>query len=446
MIKTIFFFCCIFWGLLANAQHSFTGVIESYSNKGLTICQQFGDESKVIAQIRTGSNGNFHYLFEDEAVGLYRIFLVNEDSFDIIYNNEDVHVKTRAENPQYNLEVVKSEENTQLYSYLVNNYIYDYKIDVLNQLLEIYPDGKFYNTIQKELIKEKKLKNKNITKVIKTNPESFAGRYIKTLREIPVPVKFNDLQKIEYLKNKYFEFYDFTDKALINSDAYTNLVLNYFKLFKSNDQQVYYQAAKTILDEIFFGEPAIFSHVFEYILTGFESLSLDEAAYNLSVEYGDLCSDDNEQLKLRIKSNTELAIGSHAPDFTVTTVSGEDYTLSEMKTDYTLLVFWATWCTHCEVALPRLAAAKSVFKEARMEIVAVSVDSERSELEAYLQENNLPWKTICQCEGWDGSIAVDYAVFATPLMIIVDKNMRIVAKPYNEEKLYDYLEEIITNK
>ena len=67
------------------------------------------------------------------------------------------------------------------------------------------------------------------------------------------------------------------------ADAYTNVVLNYFKLFKSNDPNTYYLAGKEVLDYVFFEDPRIFSFLFEYILTGFESLGLDEPAAELSL-------------------------------------------------------------------------------------------------------------------------------------------------------------------
>jgi len=433
----------IFVVFVSYAQHTFSGVIEGYPNRELNICTQFGEESKMVQTIRTGSNGNFTYKFFDSEIGLYRIYLENQSYFDIIYNNEDVHIKTRPENPQYNMEVIQSVENAQLYDYYVENYIYDYKIDVLTQMLEIYPDGKFYKRVQKELSKEIKLKNRHIDKVIKQNPESFAGRYLTAFRIIPVPEKYSEPEKISYLKEKYFEFYKMEDTVLLHSDAYNEIVLNYFKIFRSNDQDVYYNAAKTILDEIFFGEPAIFNFVLEYILSGFESLSLDEAAAKISVDYGDLCSDGNETLKMRIKNNTALAVGATAPDFTAQTVSGKEYTLSEMEKDYTLIIFWATWCQHCQITMPHLAASKNIFAKANMDIIAVSIDSEEEELDAFLKENEMPWEVICEYKGWDGDIVIDYAVFATPWMIIVDKDMKIVAKPYNEEKLFDFLEEII---
>lgn len=429
----------------AIAQYTLSGVIDGYPNRELNICSQFGEESKLINTIKTGSGGNFTYKFIDSEIGLYRVFLDNQNYFDIIFNNEDIHLSTRPENPQYNMEILKSEENIQLYSYFIENYVFDYKIDVLTQMLEIYPAGKFYKKVEKELSKEIKNKNKHIQKVIKSNPDSFAGRYLKAFRVLPIPDKLNEVEKIEYVKEKYFEYFSMDDVDLLHSDAYNEIVLNYFKVFKSNDQEVYYEAGKTILDEIFFGEPVIFNFVFEYILSGFESLELDEAAAKLSVDFGDLCSEGDETLKMRIKNNTKLAIGELAPDFTTKTIDGEDYTLSEMETDYTLIIFWASWCGHCQITLPHIAASGNIFKKANMDVVAVSIDSEKEELDKFLESNNLSMKIICEYKGWDGDIVIDYAVFATPWMIVVDKDLKIVAKPYNEEKLFNFLESVIYN-
>lgn len=425
-------------------QYSLKGVIEKYNRREVSICSQFGDESKLIETVKTNQNGEFVFNIEEQPVGLYRIFLDTQDYFDLILNNEDVEIKTKIENPQYNMGIIKSSENTQLYAYIIENYISNYKIDILNQLKDVYPDGKFRNKVESELKKEIKLKNKNIDKVIKQNPESFAGRYLVCLREVSVSSKYNDYEKSEFLKKNYLNHYKFNDLTLLNSDAYTTIVLNYFKLYKSNDPEVYYSAAKEILDYIFFEDLKIFNFIFEYILSGFESLGLDEQAAKLSVEFGDLCSDGSDNLKMRIKSNTELSVGKTAPDFSAVTISGENYTLSEMKSDYTLIVFWATWCEHCKVTMPRLAAASNIFKEAKMDIIAVSIDSDENALRSFLEENQMPWEVICEFKGWDGDIVIDYAIFATPSMYIVDKNMNIIAKPFNEERLYDELEKILT--
>ena len=432
-------------GFSLNAQYVLTGRIEAYPNRDLNICSQFGDESKLLATIKTDFSGAFTYSLKDHVKGLYRIYLDTEDSFDLVFYDEDIDLITKIENPQYNMQIIKSEQNQQLYSYLIENYILDYKIDVLKQLEEIYPDGKFLKKVQKELKNEIDNKNNNLEKVIRQNPNSFTGRYLSFFKEISIPEKFNEYEKIQFLKSNYLKSFKMSDVELINSNAYNNVVIAYFKLYKGNNPDIYYDAGKAILEHIRGEDSKIFNFVFEYILTGFESLSLDEVSAKLSLEYGNVCSDGDESLKLRIKSNTLLSVGKKAPDFSIKTISGKDYTLSNMSSEYTLIIFWATWCEHCKVILPRLATATNIFKEAKMDVIAVSVDSDEAVLKKYLVDNLLPWEVICQFKGWDGSIAIDYAVFATPYMIIVDKDLNIVAKPFNEDRLYIELEKILTN-
>jgi peroxiredoxin len=51
------------------------------------------------------------------------------------------------------------------------------------------------------------------------------------------------------------------------------------------------------------------------------------------------------------------AVGHPAPDFTLTTLTGETFTLSELRGKPVVLNFWATWCPPCRAELPELEAA-----------------------------------------------------------------------------------------
>ncbi len=438
----LFIFFC-FYSIYSSAQHVLSGKIKGYSSRAVNICSQHGDESKLVETVYTNIAGNFEFTIDSLNSGLYRIFLDTHSYFDIIYYFEDIHFETSVENLQYNMKIIKSKQNTQLYSYIVSNYTYDYKIDILSQLIDIYPDNNFKSKAINELSKEKNLKNKNLEKAIKIAPNSFAGKYLQYKKAINPPAKYNEYEKKEYILENYFSTYPINDIELLNSDAYSETILNYFKLFNSNDQEVYFQAAKTILDEIFFGDPAIFDYVFEFILSGFESLDLNIASAKLSLEYGNLCSEGNESLKMRIKSINDLSVGKIAPDIIAKSLSGDKIILSEMQSDYTLLYFWATWCEHCKISLPKLAQSQNILNQANIDVITISLDNDKQKLEDFLSNVKIPWKTICDFQSWEGKIVNDYAIFATPIMILVDKDLNIIARPYNEEKLYNVLEEIL---
>ncbi len=51
------------------------------------------------------------------------------------------------------------------------------------------------------------------------------------------------------------------------------------------------------------------------------------------------------------------AVGHPAPDFSLTALTGEPFTLSDLRGTPVVLNFWATWCPPCRAELPELEAA-----------------------------------------------------------------------------------------
>lgn len=65
------------------------------------------------------------------------------------------------------------------------------------------------------------------------------------------------------------------------------------------------------------------------------------------------------------------AVGHPAPDFTLTTVTGETFTLSALRGKPVVLNFWATWCPPCRAELPELQAASGRYAD---QVVIVGVN------------------------------------------------------------------------
>jgi thiol-disulfide isomerase/thioredoxin len=135
-----------------------------------------------------------------------------------------------------------------------------------------------------------------------------------------------------------------------------------------------------------------------------------------------------------------VIIGAQAIDFEI--MPGR-LSLYDIPSDYTLIVFWASWCPHCTQEMPRLKAVLediSQNKKISLSVVMVSLDTNNTAWTTYVNEQGLQnYIHLCDYKGWKGEIVKLYNVFATPMMYLLDRNKTIIAKPLFSEQLYKYL-------
>ena len=63
-----------------------------------------------------------------------------------------------------------------------------------------------------------------------------------------------------------------------------------------------------------------------------------------------------------------------APDFTLHSLEGERYTLSELRGKVVMLNFWATWCAPCRKEIPDLSRIYTAYKDKGLIILGISWD------------------------------------------------------------------------
>ena len=68
-------------------------------------------------------------------------------------------------------------------------------------------------------------------------------------------------------------------------------------------------------------------------------------------------------------------LGETLPDFTVETIDGGTFTLSEAlkEKDLVMINLWATWCGPCEREFPYMEEAYELYSD-KVEIIALSVE------------------------------------------------------------------------
>ena len=122
----------------------------------------------------------------------------------------------------------------------------------------------------------------------------------------------------------------------------------------------------------------------------------------------------------------EKYLGNPMPDFTVTTITGETFTLSEaLKTKKAVLVnLWATWCGPCRMEFPYMEQAYEAYKD-DVEIIALSVEETDTteKMQAFAEENGMTFLVASDTGVGLGDIFVTEGI---PTTVLVDRFGNVV--------------------
>jgi thiol-disulfide isomerase/thioredoxin len=103
------------------------------------------------------------------------------------------------------------------------------------------------------------------------------------------------------------------------------------------------------------------------------------------------------------------------------------------------LYFWEPDCGHCKEATPKLKAYYEKAKNDNIEVFAVCTTAEKEKWSKYISDNQLTW-----INGWDPkrSSHFDYYfnVQSTPMIYILDKDKKIIAKKLSVENIGSFIE------
>ena len=118
--------------------------------------------------------------------------------------------------------------------------------------------------------------------------------------------------------------------------------------------------------------------------------------------------------------------GQLAPDFQLPRLDGgPPVSLAGLRGRVVLLNFWATWCGPCEAEMPAMQRLYQELAGPEFELIAISVDASREEVDAFRQRLGLSFPIALDPEK---RVSNAYQSYRYPESYLIDRDGRILSR------------------
>jgi peroxiredoxin len=130
---------------------------------------------------------------------------------------------------------------------------------------------------------------------------------------------------------------------------------------------------------------------------------MPDTRYSLKLRSRDASGKEaiQELLSVKTQSSVETGpqVGKRAPDFTLKSTDGTQYTLSQFLGRTVLLNFWLEGCPACEMEMPLIQAAYDKYGRDQLAVLAVNVRGDPEKVRFYVANERLTFPVLMDGEG-----------------------------------------------
>jgi thiol-disulfide isomerase/thioredoxin len=378
--------------------------------------------------------------------------LIDEDQhFEIITDTTDLimnfHVKGSAANQLY-------------YEYV--KYINARKVEVseLNQVL-IDPDTD--STASKKASKRVVEINKEVqeyqSKLVKENPKNWAAIVINMSIAVPIldapknenGVVTDSLFQYRYYLDHFFDHMPLDDPRIVRTPEFDRKLKDYFTTALLQDPDTIAKYADRTIQSVTY-DPDLFKYIVHFCTYSFETSNIMgmDAAFVHMIENYYMTGKATWMDSTNLANVTERAmkmkptlLGQKAPFMRMADSTGTNFiSLYDVDADYTVIYIWDPDCGHCKKENPKMVQLYEKYAADGVKVYAVGNPYENEEWIEYLRTHKEMNKLInvSDSPAHPSPFRTYYDVHSTPVVLLLDKNKKIIAKKVGTEQLDSIIE------
>jgi hypothetical protein len=279
---------------------------------------------------------------------------------------------------------------------------------------------------------------------ISANSGTFYAVLLKAMLDVEIPetIKQQPDKSYSYMKKHFWDNYDLSDSRLLRTPLLPGKIETYIeKLTPPIPDSVIQSVEEIILQTK--GNTEVRDYLIWYFTSKYQNpkiMGLDKVFVHLA---------DNYFAKFEITNTTptikgkiiekadqlrNLLIGVKSPDMWLIDSTGTFRSFMEIKADYTVLFFWDQECNICKKDLNELKKLYET-KKFNLEVYAICANPDLDGWKYFVRTNRLSWINVNGTKSITPDFHDLYDIYSTPVMYLLDKEKRIIAKRINVNQI-----------
>jgi len=435
--------------------------ISGLRDSSLYLAYHFGDKQYVTDTVKLDTKGQGLFSGRESLPqGIYMIVLPGRKYFELLITENQFFSLSCSYKDFFNtLKFTKSVINSEFIDYQKKWVAMQKKASAINSRFQSNKSNRDSVQILASMQREYESEMKSyLNSVIEKNRPNLLSVLVKSMLPLEIPdfqlpdgIKNPDSLKwvlrYNYNKNHFFDNIDLTDERILRTPILQTRLDAFFK-------NVVIQSPDSInkeIDKLFSkcqGQPKVFQFVAVYLFNHFresEIMGHDAVLVKLADEVylsgkADWVTDDfKEDLRKQVELLRNNLIGMKAHDLIMNSYRGIFVALHDIEKEFTILYFWEPDCGHCKETTPKLKEYYEKAKNDGIEVFAICTTGNKQKWADYIEQHGLTW-----INGWDPERSTHfdyyYNVQATPLIYILDRNKKIIAKKLSVEDVPSFIE------
>jgi peroxiredoxin len=146
-------------------------------------------------------------------------------------------------------------------------------------------------------------------------------------------------------------------------------------------------------------------------------------------------------VEIKISKYRQLKLGEIAPEIyfegDIKLSDGVNFTcLSMMNKEFILVVFGASWCPLCQVELSIIKNTYNMFEKKGIGVLFISLDVDSHAYNYFVKDFSFP--SFCDYKKWQNRAVLEYNVYATPTIYVLDRNRKVLIKARSVNQVYQW--------